>query len=94
MTTYKTAELTGSLLDAAVAKAEGVMFLDGAPSPAEEWVVGGPIIERERIALVHLGDAWLAECPNDGARAKGPTPLTAAMRARVARKFGETVDLP
>lgn len=62
--------------------------------PSVDWATGGPIIERERIAVVHLGDSWLAECPNDAGRAKGDIPLIAAMRAYVASKLGDEVDLP
>jgi hypothetical protein len=77
---------------------EGHVF---APSAA--WNVGGPIIERERISVIRegFGDWWLAglnaEVGNhyrlDHAQV-GPTPLTAAMRAHVASKFGEEVELP
>lgn len=61
----KTAELTGPLLDYWVAKAEG-LHIDGmrpecvvgvTPNrfvyrPTGNWSQGGPIIERERIAIV------------------------------------------
>lgn len=74
---YQTNELTGWLLDAAVAKAEGMIFKvvdqkvwgDGSGitfvsvspacrvnhnyfEPSKLWAHGGPIIERERIAIV------------------------------------------
>lgn len=64
---HKTAELTGALLDAAVAMAEGDRLPDywrdpgdGTPwlrpgreewHPSERWDQGGPIIERERISI-------------------------------------------
>ncbi len=113
---HKTAELEGELLDAAVAKAEGVKpgsgirspfphweFPDGRTvlvskyRPSEEWWQGGPIIEREQIH-VHPHDQsppWRAyvfaeKGINVGA---GPTPLIAAMRAFVASKLGEEVEL-
>lgn len=69
--------------------------------PSTNWTQGGPIIERERIQLQphRTGDGWLATTlPRDvripGAFAIGPTLLIAAMRAYVASKFGETVELP
>ena len=61
---YKTSELMGGLLDAAVAKAIGLdsamaadMFGLGCPNfldrftPSTSWLHGGPIIEREFILL-------------------------------------------
>ena len=64
---HKTAELTGALLDAAVALAEGmrpdlhagrcVAAPDGSWmalfEPSTSWATGGSIIERERISLLH-----------------------------------------
>lgn len=68
------------------------------------WAAGGPIIERERIGVLS-GDApfikdWSAsiKCRRDGYPvflcASGPTPLVAAMRAFVASRFGDEVELP
>lgn len=132
MTTYKTAELEGALLDAAVAKAEGFpsFWIDPGdesrnkscvlgPARAEDsrfdwcpstaWEQGGPIIEREYIAVVpdgpHAKNGWDAyhdasysgpdgQVDCDDEIAHGPTLLIAAMRAYVASKFGETVELP
>jgi hypothetical protein len=63
---HKVSELTGGLLDAAVAKANGWPFdinpigdgrfcylTQGAESfcPSTSWATGGPIIEREGIAI-------------------------------------------
>ena len=64
---YKTSELKGGSLDAAVVMAQGDMDVDlnGLPravmihhgsdsriySPSTQWFDGGPIIERERIEL-------------------------------------------
>lgn len=124
---HKTGELTGALLDAAVAKAEGILWSRtyegevvahhgprGDPygfRPSTSWSHGGPIIERERIILIphtqhRSGDlAWWASV---GAAASGwfevnpahgeggltgTAPLIAAMRAYVASKFGDTVEL-
>jgi hypothetical protein len=76
-------------------------------APSTAWEMGGPIIERERIAVlcqsVLTRDAeprhWLAKLAEDWwkdetAMSNGPTPLIAAMRAYVASKFGAEVDLP
>ena len=70
---HKTAKLTGALLDAAVALAEGDRLPDywrdpgdGTPwlrpgreewHPSERWDQGGPIIERERIQLDNARDS-------------------------------------
>ncbi|MDP9123513.1 MAG: DUF2591 domain-containing protein [Pseudomonadota bacterium] len=65
--------------------------------PSTAWEHGGPIIERERIALEFLDGEWCAWAPGpqraDGGDGSGETPLVAAMRAYVASRFGETVDL-
>jgi hypothetical protein len=72
--------------------------------PSQDWRDGGPIIEREKIAIYHYGnpDLWCAgyelqagDGPgiykdHDGF---GPTPLIASMRAYVTKCFGEYVDL-
>lgn len=125
--THKTAELEGSLLDAAVALAEGWRSMPGGqgyaipsfgvglaggepidtttwePRPrawSTDWRHGGPIIERERIAIDSYGvGAWMAHhLPSFEVRhvphIEGRTPLIAAMRAYVASKFGDTMDLP
>jgi hypothetical protein len=72
-------------------------------SPSTDWQYGGPIIERERIDLKYLGnpgdrrweaDAWRTYVHEDGeSRQEGPTALIAAMRAYVASKFGDEVEL-
>jgi len=67
MSTHKTAELIGPLLDAAVALAEGIrpynfrnkwcLIVDEGEDetkvyePSIDWELGGPMIERERIEL-------------------------------------------
>lgn len=73
--------------------------------PSTSWAFGGPIIERERIALYFGDDAsgWHAGFnlqvgngpgiyTDDGQW--GPTPLIAAMRSFVASRFGRSVDIP
>jgi hypothetical protein len=97
---HKTAELEGALLDAAVAKAEGVGIWAEGLSWLTEWAEAGPIIERERISVFQNGDgSWSAMMPqahedDDLVSGTGLTPLIAAMRAYVASRFGEEVELP
>lgn len=63
--------------------------------PSSDWSLGGPIIECDRIQLYTAGDEWLAKV-NCLANNLGvaPTPLVAAMRAYVASKSGDSVDIP
>jgi hypothetical protein len=125
---HKVSDLSGPMLDAAVASIDGldVVYRNGQPAfehewdpdlhcheddlhgefkawvyfkPSSCWADGGPIIERERIALyppLCVGDweEWSATVGGKSDGAKGPTPLIAAMRAFVASRFGETVELP
>ena len=58
------------------------------------WVQGGPIIEREKIAIKENGYGhWFAKV---GASKwmRGSTPLIAAMRCYVASKLSDEVDVP
>lgn len=101
----KTSDLIGPALDWAVAKAEGLpvrapdwnnRFID-AYNYSTDWAKGGPIIEREWIALLpprHPSTApWRAYIAmND--EYEGPTPLIAAMRCFVASKLGDEVEIP
>ncbi len=73
----------------------------GGYEPSSNWGDGGPIIERERIAIGpgHY-QLWRAQINEGGAiggrilnESSGPTPLIAAMRCYVASKFGDEVDL-
>ena len=98
----KTSEAKDQVLDYLVAQCEGIETKNysGALTirydgdwwqPSIDWAQGGPIIERERIAVWGDNDLyWEAEC--GWAWAKGPTPLVAAMRAYVALKLGEEVE--
>lgn len=77
--------------------------------PDINWQQGGPIIERERISILSArlgygawGAAFRAGCEyhvtddltyEDAREQEGPTPLIAAMRAYVASKFGDTIEL-
>ena len=104
---HKVSELSGALLDAAVAKAEGTSLPHGNPRayrPSMNWRQGGPIIERERmfVAPEFVGGTyygnWRAivygfEDQGERAEETGPGPLIAAMRAYVASKFGEEIEL-
>ncbi len=60
--------------------------------PSTNWEHGGPIIERENIAVWPDDEegGWFASA--DGGRRKdykGPTPLIAAMRCYVASKINQ-----
>jgi hypothetical protein len=90
----KTSELTGAALDWAVAECENVYCFDGSYTPSTDWSQGGPIIEREKIAIDWDGAAWCASDNVNPIACYGPTPLIAAMRCYVASKLGDTVDIP
>lgn len=89
------------------AKRWGDLRPEEAFCPSLYWDHGGPIIERERISVdaLHNRGWWAADamsCKREGphehgsqcTRGIGPTPLIAAMRAYVASRFGEEVELP
>jgi hypothetical protein len=62
-------------------------------NPSTNWLEGGAIIEREKIALHFNGDSpWVGEC--GWARRDGATPLEAAMRSYVAVKLGDDIEIP
>lgn len=104
---HRVSDLEGALLDAAVAKADGWDYMRPPAelqgfAPSRSWVGGGPIIERERISVI-FDSGWQAGFDADvinmdyGLDMKhaqgGPTPLIAAMRAYVASKLGNEVEL-
>jgi hypothetical protein len=66
--------------------------------PTMKWEQGGPIIEREIAKIERFSDAlWEATAFTKNAQdivQDGPTPLIAAMRAYVASKLGDDVDVP
>ena len=68
--------------------------------PSIDWVLGGPIIERERIFVrpktVGGWRCWIYDGKGEGIKfdQHGPTPLIAAMRCYVASKLGDEVDVP
>lgn len=68
-------------------------------SYSTDWAQGGPIIEREKMAVMtSVDDAneWVASIfePNWNFNLTGPTPLIAAMRCYVASKLGDEVEIP
>lgn len=110
----KTSELQGAALDWAVARCEGKdgdcevhagnVWYGRVTSgfvqyhPSTNWAQGGPIIEREKIALRNwLETGWQADKWNfkfDERHATGPTLLIAAMRCFVSSRLGDEVDIP
>lgn len=112
----KTDELTGDALDWVVAVCENtlddrypggkVAFFRAVRAAngrrySERWGQGGPIIDREKISLIHFQGTgrWRASVytPNEDRVAvdgHGPTSLIAAMRCYVASKLGDEVDVP
>lgn len=117
----RVSELEGAMLDAAVAKVEGVRvrYFDDVCvcyqggddtgmkerrgphyNPSRNWANGGPIIEREWIGLdrgrleAPPEERWWADAGAPKASVEcGPTALIAAMRAFVASKLGNEVEL-
>lgn len=68
-------------------------------SPSTDWEQGGPIIEREKIDLLHrrqpdLSCEWEATIDSWETIFHGPTLLIAAMRCYVASKLGDEVEIP
>lgn len=94
----KTSELTGAALDWAVAKCEG-RGNDGTwdENFSSNWLLGGPILEREKILLDLVGPdddpEWEGRIVGKWME-YGPTPLVAAMRCYVGTKLGNEVDVP
>ena len=99
----KTNELTGAALDWAVNQIEECCDDPTTPRFSTDWAQGGPIIEREEIALrfepkcdwlfVPPQATWLANYEGVG-EWDGPTPLIAAMRCFVASRLGDEVQVP
>ena len=76
-----------------IAAASGVY--KGTWKPSANWSQGGPIIERENIALYPHGDGtYEAEVFLNPKRGAGPSPLIAGMRCYVASKLGDEVEIP
>jgi hypothetical protein len=71
--------------------------------PTSNWMQGGPIIEREGLAISRVAqDEWSASLIHEDkeyggvmyTNEHGTTPLIAAMRCYVASKLGDEVQLP
>lgn len=107
----QTEDLVGAQLDYAVGKANGIDVeiragmccykgLNAAYDPSTNWLLGGPIIEREHIMLEPSGEngAWCAQIWMPELigwwHIEGKTPLIAAMRIFVRSKFGDEVEVP
>ena len=104
----KVSELTATALDWAVAQCEMMRedYRDrgllvhrigyGQPMPpySTKWSQGGPIIEREFIAVWFSKGDWKSQRRDTSNKQHGPTPLIAAMRCYVASKLGEEVEIP
>lgn len=107
MTAKRVAELEGAQLDWAVLVALGYrhssgpwwmkpgaeMIKDYAFAPSSDWNAVGPIMEREITAHGRNpdGSVW-AHCGNRVGEGSGL--LLAAMRAFVASKLGDVVEVP
>ena len=65
---------------------------------SSNWANGGPIIEREGIALRPNGATWVAYAKGKLVDIvypmEGPTPLIAVCRCYVASKLGDVVEVP
>lgn len=63
---------------------------------SSDWLFGGPIIEREKIAVrpsrLYV-NGWVAHASNGTVVYIGGTPLIAAMRCYVASRLGDEVDV-
>ena len=109
MVKIKTADLIGDQLDWAVAKIEFPEFIDsedniraidfiqqyGRPwNPSGYWAHGGPIIERERIGITPTARDEYRGFIRGGGYSYDRNPLIAAMRAFVASKLGDEVEVP
>ena len=102
----KAADLIGEVRDWGGKGLMVFQLASGLPFRAStDWSVGGPIIERELIELTNTEKGWYAAVNPwayyrksvivaDPPDAEAPTPLIAAMRAFVASKFGDEVELP
>ena len=65
--------------------------------PSTDWSQGGPIIERERITIRYWNNTQLVHAympSNENWYSDASSPLIAAMRAYVASKLGDEVEIP
>ena len=98
--TYYRIERVGHPMDRNQSAVCWIKGLEIQFAPSLSWQQGGPIVERERIRLCPDTDGWLADvvtdrrCDNKQTDfARGSTALIAGMRALVASKLGENVEL-
>ena len=63
-------------------------------TPSTDWAQGGPIIEREMVAVWFSKGDWKSQMRDTSAKMHGDTPLIAAMRCYVASKLGDEVEIP
>lgn len=95
----RVSEATGVVLDWMVAKCENLTTPQKLAKYSTSWAQGGPIIEREKIAVnpcasTHPETPWFALSHTGTWTLLGPTPLSAAMRCSVSSKLGEEVEVP
>lgn len=103
----KTSELIDQALDWAVTYAlygeQAHYIFKHSPAACRystSWSQGGPIIELDRICIdIGHDGVWLAYSKQNYGDEKafmhsGNSPLTAAMRAYVAMRLGDEVDVP
>ena len=97
----KTNELTGTTLDWAVAKCEGVVYHGPAWTKySTDWAQGGPIIEREGISILYrVGVNMSANINGQYEQSvpynqRGNAQLIVAMRCYVVSKLGDEVEIP
>jgi hypothetical protein len=79
-----------------VYETQGLQEIGVSFSPSTDWKQGGPIIEREKIALapdIHH-TKWSATLRGEAYIYWAQTPLIAAMRCYVASKLGDDVEIP
>jgi hypothetical protein len=82
---------------------DGIVFV--CPHFEKDWEHGGPILDREGIAVRRVKDrTWRADFSDAVLNVdrsayvylqhQGPTPLIAAMRCYIASKLGNEADIP
>lgn len=98
---YLVQDLTGELLDRAVLEAQGFSDRDPKIYPFHrDWALTGALIDYARISVSYddqggrecgMWNAYVADC--SVMQQSFDSAITAALRAFVAYKFGETVAL-
>jgi len=86
----------GNTLQVADDKQVFVKNKDGrvfAYRPTRNWRLGGPLLQKHNISIQKVGPKWVADVDRE-ACAIANHALTAAMRALVMLKFGESVHVP